>query len=172
MSMLDTIQTKRCCKCKQFKPISEFHKDKTRKDEHFCRCKVCCSKYVKKYNKSERYKIIRKQYEQSEEGKIAQKRYHQSKKGKVKDKRYAQSKKGKISSKRYYSHHPKQHKARQAIYNAIRDNRLPPPDTRLCHYCPKPSQHYHHWHGYEKEHWLDVIPVCRDCHSKCKRKIA
>lgn len=172
LGVLKMETKKRCPKCKQSKTISGFHKDRNRKDGYCCWCKVCCSKHVKKYNKSERYKAIRKQYEQSEEGKVAIKRYRQSEKGKIKDKHYYQSEKGKASSKLYYSHHPEEHKARQAINNAITSGKLPRPDTLLCHYCPKPAQEYHHWHGYEMAHWLDVIQVCRNCHIKCEKKNA
>jgi hypothetical protein len=46
--MLITI-LKVCSKCKKDKSFSEFHKDKNRKDGHYCICKQCILDYKKKY---------------------------------------------------------------------------------------------------------------------------
>jgi hypothetical protein len=43
---------------------------------------------------------------------------------------------------------------------------LPPAKTLLCVDCGAQAQEYHHHNGYEPEHLLDVIPVCRACHGK------
>ena len=29
-----------------------------------------------------------------------------------------------------------------------------------------PAKHYHHYKGYDPEHWLDVEPLCLSCHQK------
>jgi len=94
----------------------------------------------------------------------------------ISEKKYRQTDKGrayhKARKRRFNALNPNQVKAVNAINNAITAGKLPRPNTKLCYYCPKPAQQYHHWHGYEKEHWLDVVPVCRKCHHKCDRKIA
>ena len=46
--------TKVCCKCNRELSVSEFYKDKTRKDGLQCWCKECCSKYKQTYNKTNR----------------------------------------------------------------------------------------------------------------------
>ena len=189
--MSETIQTKRCSKCKQIKPLPEFYKDCTKTDGLRRSCKSCTkirqkeyrqSSKGKTYRQSPEYKTSQKHYQRSPKGKIAQKRYSQSEKFKSTQKRYQQTEKGKATQrrgrkkfqgtdkykagqKRFYGRHPNRIKAISAINNAIRAGKLPRPDTLQCHYCPKPAQHYHHWHGYEKEHWLDVIPVCIPCHN-------
>ena len=43
--MSESIQTKRCSKCKHFKPLFEFHKSKKVKNGHRSRCKQCRQKY-------------------------------------------------------------------------------------------------------------------------------
>jgi len=43
----------KCCKCGEYKPCSEFHKNNTTKRGYNTWCKVCNSKYQKKYH--ERY---------------------------------------------------------------------------------------------------------------------
>jgi hypothetical protein len=121
----------------------------------------------KRYKKSEKGNLAEKHYSQSEKFKIKQKRYNQSKKGKAKAKRYRQSEKGKVAHKRYWFSHPeelKRHKARQFITNAVSAGRLPRPDSIQCS-CGEQAVQYHHYKGYEPDHWLDVVPVCRKCHA-------
>lgn len=152
--------TKRCSGCKQFKPLSEFDKSRNQKDGHHNQCKIC-----------------KKHYRNTITGKIAIRKgvgkYRNSEKGKTTRKRYRQSEKGKsvqqAGIKHFKALYPNQCRATSAVNHAIRDCKLPRSDTLLCHYCPKPAQQYHHWHGYEPEHWLDVVPVCKGCHIKKKR---
>ena len=40
---------KKCCKCKVEKPLTEFNKDKNRKDGHQYKCKSCSAKYYAKH---------------------------------------------------------------------------------------------------------------------------
>lgn len=40
---------KQCIKCKNQKPLSEYHKDKTKRDGFVSACKQCKNKYRKKY---------------------------------------------------------------------------------------------------------------------------
>lgn len=137
--MSESIQTKRCSKCKQIKPTSEFYKD-PRKIGRWCsRCKTCRLKYAKEHRQTKKYKISRKRYQQSE--------------------------KGKATYKRYQIQNPERNKAKSIVKYAVSIGKLPRPDTRLCHYCPKPAQQYHHHKGYAPEHWLDVVPVCIPCHN-------
>ena len=146
--MSKTIISKRCCHCKQSKPLNEFYRNKSSDDGHHYECKVCKNERDRVYRRSAKGKAVNRRYQQSEKGKAAYKRYNQTEKGKARQKRY-----------------PNQIKATRAVNHAIRAGKLPRPDTFSCHYCPKPAQQYHHWHGYEKEHWLDVVPVCIDCHN-------
>jgi len=181
--MSEPIQIKYCSHCKQFKPISEFGRNRNNKDGVQLWCKFC----HKVYEQTEKCKATRKRYRQTEKGKDVQrraikkhrqtekgkathraimKRYEKSEKGKATRKTYIKSEKGKARQKRFYNCHPNNLKAKTAVNNAIRSGKLPRANTLLCHYCPKPAQQYHHWHGYEPEHWLDVVPVCVKCHRE------
>lgn len=172
--------TKKCPKCQTIKSISEFHKCKSTYDGVLCHCKSC----RRAYRQSDRGKVSEKRYRQSEKGKAnnhkAGKKHRKTEKGKITNRKsvrkYQSTEKGKVvrreALKRFFARNPNQYKAKNAVNNAVRDGKLPRPNTRICHYCPNPAQQYHHWHGYEPEHWLDVIPVCRECHQKCKKKIA
>jgi len=115
-------------------------------------------------------------YAKSDKGRASQKRYRQSKKGKIIRKRYDQSPKGKINHRKGNIRHcilyPKRIKARSVVNCAVVMGKLPRAKTLKCHYGEHPAEQYHHWHGYEPKHWLDIIPVCQDCHKKYKRRIA
>lgn len=152
--MSEPIQTKKCPQCKQIKPFSEFYKSK--KDGLTSYCKSCKKIYQQNYRKTEKGKLAQKRYQQTEKGKITYR------KGVAK---YLKTPKGKAIRESFNARNPNYRKAKNAINNAIRDGKLPRAKTLLCHYCPKPAQQYHHWHGYEPEHWLDVVPACRKCHT-------
>lgn len=140
------MDTKQCSKCKQFKSISEFHRNRSTKDGHQNQCKIC----FKYHLITEKSRAYRRRYRKSEKGKFVNLK----------------------SMKRFYTRHPERRKAGNAINNAIQVGKLPRPDSLQCYYCPAQAQEYHHHLGYEPKRWLDVIPVCRKCHQKCKRKIA
>ena len=54
--------TKVCSKCKKELPISEFYKNKSRKDGLHIQCKNCVNEYAKKYRKSTKRKEVQKRY--------------------------------------------------------------------------------------------------------------
>lgn len=141
--MLETIVAKCCGKCKQTKSIDEFYKDKSKKDGLHTVCKVCI-------------KIFQKEYAETEIGKEGHARA---------SKRYSQTRKGRQTQKRYRKNNPDKRRARHVVSHAIECCRLPRPDTLPCHYCEAQAEQYHHWRGYAKEYWFDVIPVCVPCHK-------
>lgn len=125
-------------------------------------------------SESQRRKNYLKAYWLSDKGKMSQKRYRQSKRGKAAQKRYKQSEKGKANHRktniRHFALYPERLKARTVVNNAVKRGKLLRPNTLRCHYCEKQAEQYHHWRGYKQS--LDVIPICRECHQKHKRKIA
>lgn len=157
--MSKAIISKKCPECKEFKQLSEFYKNCGAKDGHQHSCKICKLKYDKKYVLTER-------------GKAAQIKsnllYIKTRKGKDSAKRYRQSEKGKAASKRNKIHtrtcYPERIKARSAVSSAIALGKLIMPKYLLCSYCPKPAKQYHHYKGYAKKHWLDIVPICIECH--------
>jgi len=162
--MATQIISKQCYKCKEIKSLSEFNKNRTRPDGHQHVCKNC----QKKYYKSDKYKAIRKKYKQSKKGKAATRRYKQSEKCKEYQRRYRQDDRGKARDKRYRLRYLQNDKAREAVKYAIQTGKLPRPDTLQCHYCGAQAQDYHHHKGYEPQHWLDVVPICKKCHGKTR----
>lgn len=60
--------------------------------------------------------------------------------------------------------------AHQAVKRAIETGKLPPIDSVICADCGEAkAEEYHHTNGYEKEHWLNVTPLCLSCHGKTRR---
>lgn len=171
--MAEPIQTKRCSKCKQIKPLSEFSKNRTKLDGLNYQCKTCRNRWKKQYRQTQKGKVTESAYLKTAKGKVARKRYQQSEKGRQVRKRaskhYQQSEKGKVARERYQQNNPKQMKARSAVMIAVESGQLPHPDTLQCHYCPKRAKEYHHHKGYAPEHWLDVVPICVDCHYEARR---
>lgn len=142
--MSETTISKRCTGCKQIKLLSDFYKDNRHKDGHFSSCKTCQLAEVKKYRQTEQGKNVHRK----------------------ESARYQKGEKGRQAQKKYYIKNSEKRQARTATNHAISAGKLPRPDTLLCHYCPESAQQYHHWHGYEPEHWLDVVSVCKMCHKK------
>ena len=194
--MPELIVTKQCSKCKQTKPLSEFYKHPSAKDGHFGSCKECKKKYTSQYRKteigktkidkywqSEKGKLVRKVYSQSAKGKASMYKYSQSDKREITKKRFLQSEKGKLYIKRCSQtekrkayqrefakidriRHPERHKARDAVKSMIKNGAIPKASALKCHNCPSQAKEYHHHNGYAQESWLDVIPVCKECHIK------
>ena len=62
---------KQCTKCGELKPLSEYHKDKTKRDGHKPRCKTCASIYFQE-NRAEKldkarirnYGVTREEFDQ------------------------------------------------------------------------------------------------------------
>ena len=129
---------KTCCNCKQSKTLSEFNKAQNRKDGRQTWCKLC----ERTYRKTEKSKKINYKA----------------------DCRYRQTEKYKATRNRYLAQHPLRSKAVSAVYCAIRAGKLPQVNSLQCH-CGEQAKDYHH-PDYAPENWLNVIPVCRNCHRK------
>lgn len=67
---------------------------------------------------------------------------------------------GKWGPSRY---NPNKQPARKAVFRAVQSGILAKPDR--CHKCEKIGEvTAHHWHGYDKAHYLDVVWECMQCH--------
>ena len=167
-----------CTKCETLKSWDEFSKNKGKSDGHHSWCKKCANTNKRAYRRTEKGKAARRKYKCSEEGMASNKRYYLSEKGKAAARKYSRTKKGKETSYRgnhseagkrardsYYQRHKKDHKAHGAVGRAVEAGILPHISTQRCKDCETAAIDYHHHLGYEKEHWLDVIPLCRKCHQ-------
>lgn len=133
---------KQCCACHQYLLIENFHKNISKKDGLCPRCKTCRSKQANN-------KIKRR----------ADRRYKSSSQGRASQKRYIHSEKG----RRAYFRYPERRAARTAVARAVRDGMLLHPTALPCSMASEQCHgrhEYHHYLGYEREHWLDVKAIC------------
>ena len=103
--MVEQITSKKCSKCKEIKPVSEFWKSSYSKDGLKGSCKSCQIMYQRNYRETDRGKAKTKRYYKSEKGKATQKRFFKSEKGRIAKPRYRrkyrQSLKGRITERKY-----------------------------------------------------------------------
>jgi hypothetical protein len=99
----------------------------------------------------------------------AVRRYRRSTKGKATRRAYTQTEvyKAYMRERRmvYVAAHPDRHRARNRVYQAIKDGRLVRPDT--CEHCGAtgvPIEASHDEYTYDKA--LDVEWLCRSCHRR------
>lgn len=98
------MKTKVCTKCKIRKPVSDFNKDKSKKDGYYSSCKECSKKSDKEYKQNNKHKIdaYQKEYRQKNKEYFRQKskEYYQLNKEKLKEDkaRYRENNKEKIKA--------------------------------------------------------------------------
>lgn len=168
---------KQCSKCKKRKGTSEFYNQKSAKDGLQSYCKECTMKInssenrkiqkreaSREYSHTERGVKIQYEYRHSENRKTAQQKYNKSDKGKTSQRKYDKSKKGKDNNRKYREGNQEKIKAQTIVTRSIRKGDLPKASTLKCTNCNKQAADYHHW-SYDKKYWLDVIPLCRQCHK-------
>jgi hypothetical protein len=73
-------------------------------------------------------------------------------------------------TKKYFEKHPEKVYARAVVALAVKYGKLPPARTLQCVDCDSQAEDYHHHKGYDFENWLEVVPMCRTCHGKTRRK--
>ena len=133
--------------------------------------------YFRNYRKTETGRKIclsnSKKWRESEKGKKTIAAYYSTEKYKssikINVKRYQQSQKGKINRKKI----EKQRRllrdpailAKRYINQRVRRGLMPRIETLRCNSCNNQAQARHHYLGYKKENWLDVIPLCIPCHK-------
>ena len=152
--MSNTIITKRCSKCKTFKPLSEFYTDRHHKDGKTWWCKVCVNISTNRYKKTEKGQQIN--------------RYC--------SRRYAQTEDGKRNRvtvfARYMKNNPQKIRTRANVRSAVYRGRLKPALHYHCRICWSQAEEYHHHRGYEPEHTFDLIPLCKICHVSIHKATA
>jgi hypothetical protein len=139
---MDNPGEKKCSKCGEVKPKSEFSKKRARKDGLQNECRLC-------------QKIIKRNYRKTKIGK---------QKCKESRRRYYING-GKEVHQEYIKINRKKRLAKSAVYSAVRGKLLPKVVTLKCNDCGEGAKEYHH-ESYKKERWLDVIPLCRICHRE------
>lgn len=176
-------------------PVSEFYKDRSMRSGLTSRCKTCYAIYRKsesakaarkRYNEGPTAKAYAAYYVESgrkeevhrkwyaathEERRKKQYVYNNSERGAASRRRHRQTAKWRknhyADAEKRKKEFPERTKARQAVQGAVRHSRMVRSSTLICTECNEnQAELYHHYLGYEKEHWFDVEPLCRKCHGK------
>jgi len=152
IAVFDSIK-KVCTKCGIPKPLGDFQRDTSKKIGYDQPCKECRNKANKERykNNPEKHKAAARQWSQ------VNPTYHA-------EWTRVNPKKMRVIAKRLRIKFPEKTKARVAVAEAIKLGKLPRAKSLKCVRCGNPAQDYHHHKGYAREHWLDVVPVCKKCH--------
>jgi hypothetical protein len=130
---------KKCHTCGNILPLEAFHLNRAMADGHSTRCKACKKEYDAA--QLDRRLELERQRRKTSEGKEVRRRANWNAR----------------------QRHPDQVKAHQAVTNAVRDGKLPHISTQECEKCGAEAQEYHHRY-YDLDSWLNVVPLCRECH--------
>lgn len=151
--------SKVCSRCKQSLPLAAFAKLRRNKDGLLNHCRNC--EAIANAARKPQLAANAKKYKQRNKDKLLQ--Y---------DKQYYEANKVAITErKRRYNHsHETKLKARIAVRDAVRRQRLAPVSKMGCKDCGAPASEYHHT-SYAKSDWLKVIPLCHSCHLIRHRRL-
>ena len=144
---------KRCPACETVKPMTDFHRNRSKKDGLADQCKLCKNAYDKRY-----------QVDNLDKFRVITRRYRDKHKNTKEYKLRALEK-----SRKEYERHPEALLARNAVWRRIRSGKLPHPSTVPCVVCGDPAIEYDHIAGYEGLNRFNVEPVCQTDHANRTR---
>ena len=78
--------------------------------------------------------------------------------------RYKKTDRGRASLKRTRTKHPDHVRAKNAVTRAVHAGKIPRATALGCTDCSRMAEHYHH-ESYAPGRWLDVDPLCMQCHT-------
>ncbi len=145
------VGVKYCYCCKRIKFSNEFYKNSSKKDGLATECKACKKISDKKYGQNyylknkEKIKQRNKKYGQTEKGKEVRKRI----------------------KKNFRKNHLEQCRSYDIFCNAIERGKIKRPNK--CDQCFKKCKPDGHHIDYNKP--LEVVWLCRQCHSNEHRKV-
>lgn len=159
-----------CTKCGVEQPVENFAKEPRMECGHRKQCNLCRYKTKLARSTPEQRAAYMKAYFQTPSGKAAKRRSHkawqQSEKGRAYSQRPDVKRYRAAKCAKHRANNPGKNAARNAVRSAKKHGELAPASEHQCNHCGRRASEYHHHNGYDKEHWLDVIPLCRPCHLK------
>jgi len=138
------VTEKTCSRCGRTLPAVLFHRHRRSLDGLVSHCAECLSKRQRTDAGREIKRVAARKFAHSAKGRRYIREY----------------------SRYYRKIHVAESKARSAVSRATRDGHLPRANTQVCVQCGQAAEQYHHYLGYEHEHAINVIPLCRTCHIR------
>lgn len=135
------MTSKKCLKCEQTKPLSDFYRHAQMADGHLNKCKDCACKDVRQHRLDNPEKV----------------RAYDNKRAKLPHRREAR----RVYGESYAESEPEKRAAHHAVGRAIRDGKM---DKKPCAFCGETDGLEAHHHDYAKP--LDVTWMCRPCHRR------
>lgn len=148
-------QSKACKQCEQVKSLDLFYRDSRASDGRRRICRDCDLAGRKAYYATPQGQQVRKRNNHTEHSKALRAAYAKTERGKAVI--------AKAQLDRYHQN-PDPFRARATVRNHVQRGELKPARSCTCR-CGAPALHYHHYKGYARENWLDVIPLCQQCHD-------
>lgn len=140
------MDKKKCMKCGELKPLSDFYRHPMMKDGHLNKCKECAKRDVRSnYQKNREYYLA---YEKTE--KRAESRRKRSKE----------------ALRKFRVNNPLKDKAHRVLNYHIRAGNIERPN--MCSKCGKECVPDGHHENYSKP--LEVVWLCRQCHIEHHRE--
>ena len=137
---------KKCFKCGESKPLSDYYRHSQMSDGHFGKCKACTRQTVQN-NRQKNIECVRL-YEV------------------VRNQESERHKKMLARIRRWRKKYPERRQAHTTVSNAIRDGRL---KRKLCEKCGRGPTQAHH-DDYSKP--LNVRWLCLPCHASHHQEVA
>ena len=150
---------KRCTKCKIEKELSEFSKNRSRRDRLQHVCKECCREYQQTATGKEVSQKAHRKYRETKAGKEIEWKYAQSDPGKE-VRRKTNQKYKRLNTKKTKPHH--------AVEYALKTGKLTRPNH--CESCFKECRPDGHHEDYSRP--LDVEWLCKKCHTNLHRRVS
>lgn len=139
---------KKCTRCGQVLPLDDFYEDKRKADGRRSVCKACHIEATTTYRQTDgRAKFV-----------VAKRAWNHRPDNKRKRAEY-------MRTQRASAVWANQEAARRAVGVAVASGAMPPARNVQCADCGGKAQEYHHA-SYERDRWLDVTPLCTNCHNK------
>lgn len=147
------MDTKRCFRCKESKPFSDFGLNRRERDGFSNECKECKRERDKAYRDRPEIRIERSIY-----GKAYRESIAENDRKKYPRRNYPQC------IRAWHARNPDAQRAYRFVDRAIKNSILQNARSVNCVMCGRTATEYHHRNGYSDGHELDVIPLCRSCH--------
>lgn len=166
-------EARTCTRCQETKPVTDFAKEKRSRGGRRNQCKACRVRANLDRLTPEDRRARAKVYFNTPAGKAARargnKKWRQGEKGKAYNQRPDVLEAHRQKSARYRQRETLKVAARTAIRCAKSRGDIRPAREYACAYCGRRAHDYHHHNGYEPEHHLDVVALCKDCHHKAEQ---
>jgi hypothetical protein len=157
--------TKTCCHCRRTLPLDQFYRNRATPDGYTRECRTCAKERASAHYRENRERILSEQrghyLAHSTEVQARNRAWLEA--NRERHRPYLRA-----YNREYRRKYPERHRAGSAVADALKSGKIQRQET--CAMCGAAPTEAHHHRGYEKEHYLDVIWLCRRCHRAQARR--